>query len=84
LGWILGANRSPWSKFHSNSKFQNESILNSIEFKPRKFPEFSFQIPSEYEEVSMDKVVHHFEIFKTIFYFKFLELRKVKFGSIKV
>jgi hypothetical protein len=32
----------------------------------------------------MEKVVHIFEIFKIIFYFKFLELRKIKFGSIKV
>jgi hypothetical protein len=32
----------------------------------------------------MDKLVHLFEIFKTIFYFKFLELGKVKFGSIKI
>jgi hypothetical protein len=32
LGWILGANGSPWSKFHSNSKLQEEIILNSIEF----------------------------------------------------
>jgi hypothetical protein len=32
----------------------------------------------------MEKVVHPFKISKTIFYFKFLELEKVKFGSIKV
>jgi hypothetical protein len=32
----------------------------------------------------MEKVVHHFDILKPIFYFKFLELRKVNFGSIKV
>jgi hypothetical protein len=32
----------------------------------------------------MKKVVHLFEIFKTIFYFKFLEHGKVKFGSIKL
>jgi hypothetical protein len=32
LGWILGANSSPWSKFHSNLKFQEEIILNSIKF----------------------------------------------------
>jgi hypothetical protein len=32
----------------------------------------------------MEKVVHLFEIFKTIFCFKFLELRNVKFRSIKV
>jgi hypothetical protein len=32
----------------------------------------------------MEKIVHIFEIFETIFYFKFLELGKIKFGSIKV
>jgi hypothetical protein len=32
----------------------------------------------------MEKVVHLFEIFKTIFYSKFLELRKILFGAIKV
>jgi hypothetical protein len=32
----------------------------------------------------MKKVVHIFEIFKTIFYFKFLDLGKVPFGSVKV
>jgi hypothetical protein len=32
----------------------------------------------------MEKVVHIFDIFKDIFYFKFLELGKVKFGSTKV
>jgi hypothetical protein len=51
-------------------------------FKSRNFPKFSFQIPSESEEVSIEKVVHLFKILKSIFYFKFLELRKVKFGSI--
>jgi hypothetical protein len=38
------------------------------------------EIPSESEEVSMEQVVHPSEIFKTIFYFKFLGLGKVKFG----
>jgi hypothetical protein len=59
--------------------FQEEIILNSIEFS-----EFLFKIPSESEEVSIEKVVHIFEIFKTIFYFKILELRKVNFGSVKL
>jgi hypothetical protein len=71
LDWILAANNSPWSKFHSNSKFQEESIINSVELKPRNFPEFSFQSPSESEKVSMEKFVHLFEIFKTIFYLIF-------------
>jgi hypothetical protein len=78
LGWILGVNSSPWSKFHSNSKCQEEIILNS---RPREFSEFSFKIPSESEEVSMGKVVHLFEIFPTIFYFQFSELGKGLFGS---
>jgi hypothetical protein len=59
--------------------FQEEIILNSIEFS-----EFSFKIPSKSEEVSIEKVVHIFDIFKTIFYFKILELRKVNFGSVKL
>jgi hypothetical protein len=40
-------------------------------------------MPSEYKEVSMEKVVHLFEIFKTIFYFKFFELEKDLFGLVK-
>jgi hypothetical protein len=32
----------------------------------------------------MEKVVHLFKIFKTLVYFKFLKLGKVKFGLIKV
>jgi hypothetical protein len=32
----------------------------------------------------MEKVVRLFEIFKTIFYSKFLELGKIKFGLAKV
>jgi hypothetical protein len=32
----------------------------------------------------MGNVVYLFEIFKIIFYFKFFELEKVKFGSINV
>jgi hypothetical protein len=32
----------------------------------------------------MEKVVHLLKIFKNLFYFKFLEFEKVKFGSIKV
>jgi hypothetical protein len=45
------------------------------------FAIFSFKIPSEPEEVPMDKVVHLFEVFKTIFYLKFFELRKYLFRS---
>jgi hypothetical protein len=32
----------------------------------------------------MEKVVHLFEIFKPIFYFKIFKLRKILFGSVKV
>jgi hypothetical protein len=64
--------------------FKKKLYLILSNSKPRHFPEFSFQIPFESEEVSMEKVVHLFEIFKTMFYFKFLELRKVKFESIKI
>jgi hypothetical protein len=32
----------------------------------------------------MEKVVQPFGIFKTIFYFKFLELREAIFGLVKV
>jgi hypothetical protein len=46
--------------------------------------DFSFEIHFESKEASMDKVFHLFEIFKAIFYSKFLELRNVKFGSIKI
>jgi hypothetical protein len=42
------------------------------------------EIHSESEEVSMEKVVHHFENFKTIFYFKFSRLGKVVVGSVKI
>jgi hypothetical protein len=68
----------------SNSKFQEEIILNSIEFKPRNFSEFSCKMPSKSEEVFMEKVLYLFKIFKTVFCFKFLELRNVPFESVKV
>jgi hypothetical protein len=32
----------------------------------------------------MKKLVHLFEIFKTLFYFKFFELKKVLFGVVEV
>jgi hypothetical protein len=63
LAWILGATSSPCSKFHPSSKFKEEILLNS---KPRRFSNFSFEIHSKSEEVSMEKVVHLFEIFTTI------------------
>jgi hypothetical protein len=42
-----------------------------------------FEIHSEYEVASMEKVIHLFKIFKTIFLFKFFELRKAIFEAIK-
>jgi hypothetical protein len=45
--------------------------------------DFSFEIHFESEEVSMKKVAHLFEIFKTIFYFKFFRLGKAVSGSVK-
>jgi hypothetical protein len=42
------------------------------------------EIHSEYEEVSMEKVVHLFESFKNIFYFKKFGLGKAIFESVKV
>jgi hypothetical protein len=55
--------------------------LNS---KPRSFPDFSFEIHFESEEVPMEKVVPFYKPFIIIFYFKFVELGKVLFGPAKV
>jgi hypothetical protein len=41
------------------------------------------EIHSESEEASMENVVHLFESFKTIFYFKNFGLGKAIFGSVK-
>jgi hypothetical protein len=46
--------------------------------------EFSIEIHSESEEVSMEKVVHLFKSLKTIFYFKFFRLGKAVFGLTKL
>jgi hypothetical protein len=51
---------------------------------PRSFSEFSFKVQFEFEEVSMEKVIHLFKPLKIIFYFKIFEPRKVLFESIKV
>jgi hypothetical protein len=72
---------SPWFKFHSNSKFQKEILLNS---KPRKFSKFSFEIHTESGKVPMDKVVPLIKTFKTIFCLKFFECGNVLFGPVKV
>jgi hypothetical protein len=42
------------------------------------------KIDSESEEVSMEKVVHLFESFKTIFYIKFFGLGKAIFEYVKL
>jgi hypothetical protein len=59
-------------------KFQKEIILNS---QPRNFFEFSFEIHLESKEIPREKVVPLIQTFKTVFYFRFLELEKVLFGS---
>jgi hypothetical protein len=55
--------------------------LNS---KPRSFYDFSFEIHSKSEEVSMEKVVPFFKSFTTIFYFNIFALGKVLFGSVQI
>jgi hypothetical protein len=50
----------------------------------RGFPKFELPIHPEYGKVTMEKVVHLFEIIKTIFCLKFLEPRKVLFEAVKV
>jgi hypothetical protein len=32
LGWTLGVTHSPCPKFHPSSKFQDETIVNSLKF----------------------------------------------------
>jgi hypothetical protein len=65
-----GATSSPYFKFHPNSKFKEETILNSPKFYPRELSDFSFEIHYESKEVSMERIVHLFERFKTIIYLK--------------
>jgi hypothetical protein len=59
-------------------KFQKEILLNS---KHRNFFEFSFEIHFKSKEVPMEKIVPLIKTLKTVFYSRFLELRKVLFGS---
>jgi hypothetical protein len=70
-----------------SSKYEVPS-RNSIKFpsisNPRSFPEFSFKINFESEDVSIEKVVPLFKQFKTTFSSKFFDLGKVLFGSNKV
>jgi hypothetical protein len=56
--------------------FQGKFYQILFAFKPRNFSEFLFKIPSEFEVVHIEKIVHVFEIFKTIFYFKIMELER--------
>jgi hypothetical protein len=46
--------------------------------------DFSFEIHSESEEASMEKVVHLFEIFKTIILLKKFEIGKAIFEVNKI
>jgi hypothetical protein len=81
LSWLLGANCSPWFKFHPNWKFQEEILSNS---KPKKFSEFLFEIHFKSGEVTMYYVVPFLKPLTTIIYFKIFKLGKVLFGSVKV
>jgi hypothetical protein len=73
---------------HANSCIFNPLLAILINFLKSKtafdFPKFLFKIISESEVVSMEKVVHLFEIFKTIFYLKILELMKDIFGPVQI
>jgi hypothetical protein len=44
------------------------------------FTIFLFNLRSEFEEVTMEKVVPFFQTFTTIFYFKMFDTGKVLFG----
>jgi hypothetical protein len=46
---------------------QEEILLNS---KPWKFSDFSFEMYFKSKEVPVEKVVHLFDIFTTIFFFQ--------------
>jgi hypothetical protein len=65
-----------------SSKKKFYSILSNS--KPRNFSEFSFEMHFESEEVPMETVVPFSKTFTTIFYFKFLDLRTILSGSVKV
>jgi hypothetical protein len=62
-------------------KFRKGILLN---YKPRNFFQFSFEIHFEPKEAPMEKLVPLIKTFKTAFYFKFFELRELLFGSVKV
>jgi hypothetical protein len=68
-------------KFGDSKKIFYQIIFK---FKHRSFSEFSLKIHFYPEEVPMEKVLPLFKPFKPIFYFKFVEFRKVLFGSVKV
>jgi hypothetical protein len=67
------------AKFHQVRSPQEFSIKYSLISTHRNFSEFLLQIHSESEEISMEKVVHLFEIFKTIFCFNFSKLKESTF-----
>jgi hypothetical protein len=60
---------------------QEEILVNS---KPRSFSDFSFEIYSKSEEVTMEKLVPFFKSFTRIFYFNFFALGKELFGSVQI
>jgi hypothetical protein len=76
------------SCLHANSWIFSTFLAIFIKFLNSKtdieFPIFSFEIHFESLEVPIEEVVTFFKTFSTIFYFKFFELRKVLFESVKV
>jgi hypothetical protein len=76
------------SYLHENSYIFSPSLAILYNFlEPNlelESPNFYFKLQLESEDVSMEKVVHHFDIFKNIFYFKFFEFGNILFESVKV
>jgi hypothetical protein len=68
----------------SNLKFPRIFNQFSLISTHRNFLKFSFKIHFESDEASIRKVVSYFKCFPTIFYFTFLEYRKIPFGSVKL
>jgi hypothetical protein len=65
--------------FHQIPSPQDFSIKYSLISTHKNFSEFLFQIHSESEEISIERVVHLSDISKTIFYFNFSDPGKVLF-----
>jgi hypothetical protein len=76
------------SYLHANSWIFGPFLSILINFLNSKtdldFPKFQFEINFESGEVPMEEVVPFFKKFSTIFYFKFVELKKALFGSVKI